>query len=273
MGNACTQDCDAAEIGATCEAAFNSNAEHAPSQSYAYVDHVNGFSKTSPRELPRLGLHPSTPDPFLGKGFSGLKEKQLAVVGHVLPSEERWSRHNTWFRADIALPLEPPDESPSRNGSVRAISAHDLGEDDFLVPPDPGSFEREDDKVLVDELVADAEAGRQSVLQQILLPVMSPRKTPNVTMSPYVGLVFNAEGKETYIQLHRRPLGAEFNATSLGSAGISRVKPQSYAEELGLQEGWIMSCIDGEDVSMKTLKETQNILNHALMKLPTQKRA
>merc|ERR1719401_373925 len=122
------------------------------------------------------------------------------------------------------------------------------------------STEEVDTTQLSEEPVAEAEAANDSVLETILRPIMSPR----------VDLVFNDAGNERSVQLFRRPLGAEFSMRATGPTRVSRIKPQSYARELGMQEGWAIVSIDGEDVRAKTLEETQGILRRALMNLPTE---
>jgi len=81
-------------------------------------------------------------------------------------------------------------------------------------------------------------------------------------------LVFDVDGWEKRIQLDRRPLGAEFAKRSKGPTRIDKIRPQSYAAEVGMEVGWIIKCIGGEDVTKKSFARTQDTLKSAMAGLP-----
>mmetsp|Transcript_99932 Transcript_99932/g.158144 ORF Transcript_99932/g.158144 Transcript_99932/m.158144 type:complete len:204 (-) Transcript_99932:192-803(-) len=81
-------------------------------------------------------------------------------------------------------------------------------------------------------------------------------------------VVFIANGNDVPIQLYKRPLGAEFSKRSFGPTKVSKVHKKSYAEGLGLREGWVLKSIRGEDVSILSFEDTQTKLKAGLEKLP-----
>jgi len=86
--------------------------------------------------------------------------------------------------------------------------------------------------------------------------------------SPFVEIVFAANGDERMVHIFKRPLGAEFSKRRSGPTKVSYVDPQSYAEELGLEVGWVIRSIAGVDMSGKTFQETQAAIRDGLMALP-----
>jgi len=90
------------------------------------------------------------------------------------------------------------------------------------------------------------------------------------TSQRFVEVVFDAQGDEKTVRIFQRPLGAEFNKKKAGGTKIFKITPQSYASELGLEIGWGIKSIDGEVVSNKTFKETQDTLIKCLKSLPEQ---
>merc|ERR1719491_2436884 len=102
------------------------------------------------------------------------------------------------------------------------------------------------------------------------LPMHSPVLSPGVmqpVQSSGLELVFDVGGWEKRVQLNRRPLGAEFKRSN-GPTRIDKIRPQSYAAELGMEVGWSLKCIDGEDVTKKSFAQTQAALQNAMMALP-----
>lgn len=90
------------------------------------------------------------------------------------------------------------------------------------------------------------------------------------TSQRFVEIVFDAQGDEKTVRIFKRPLGAEFNKKRAGGTKIFKITPESYASELGLEIGWGIKSIDGEIVSNKTFKETQDTLIKGLKTLPEQ---
>ena len=91
---------------------------------------------------------------------------------------------------------------------------------------------------------------------------------PESTSASFLELVFEAKGQEKKVQLFRRPLGAEFKKLSSGPTKVSKVHAKSYACELGLQVGWAVKSVGGEDVSKKTFQQVQDAIKSGLMTLP-----
>lgn len=87
-----------------------------------------------------------------------------------------------------------------------------------------------------------------------------------------VELTFDVEGTEKTIELYKRPLGAEFSKKSSGPTKVTKVYPQSYAWGAGLEVGWVLKAIDGEDVARKKFAEVQSSLQKTLEKLPLRPR-
>lgn len=84
----------------------------------------------------------------------------------------------------------------------------------------------------------------------------------------FTELVFDANGEEKKVLVYRRPLGADFKKRPFGHTKVSKVRPQSYAAELGLKEGWAIKAVDGQNMSKKTFEETQAAMMCSIEKLP-----
>jgi hypothetical protein len=92
---------------------------------------------------------------------------------------------------------------------------------------------------------------------------------PQVSINaPCMTVVFEAAGKEVTTHIYKRPLGAEFCKRSVGPVKVSKVFPQSYAWGLGLEVGWSLKSINGEDFSLSSFQEAQDALKEGLGKLP-----
>lgn len=76
-----------------------------------------------------------------------------------------------------------------------------------------------------------------------------------------VEVVFSDKDKsEQIVTLSRRPLGAKFAASHRGRVKVSHVARSSYAEELGISEGWVIERVAGQDMHGKTFDEVQSVL-------------
>merc|ERR1719401_2756229 len=84
----------------------------------------------------------------------------------------------------------------------------------------------------------------------------------------FLELTFESKGIERQFQIHRRCLGVEFSKRANGPTKISKVNPNSYAKELGLEKDMILKSVGRRDVITKTFDETQIFLKSALMSLP-----
>merc|ERR1719476_307559 len=91
---------------------------------------------------------------------------------------------------------------------------------------------------------------------------------PSMMESASVEVVFGLSGSDKRVHICRRPLGAEFSKRISGPIKISKIHRSSYAQELGLQEGWVLKAIGGQDVSKMTFEATQSTLQNALLFLP-----
>merc|ERR1719498_23470 len=86
--------------------------------------------------------------------------------------------------------------------------------------------------------------------------------------APFVEMVFDVDGEEKTVQIFRRPLGAEFSKRSLRPTKVSKVDHQSYAWHLGMEVGWVVKSVDGEDATTKSFRQTQETIKNALLSLP-----
>mmetsp|Transcript_33960 Transcript_33960/g.54070 ORF Transcript_33960/g.54070 Transcript_33960/m.54070 type:complete len:153 (-) Transcript_33960:310-768(-) len=86
---------------------------------------------------------------------------------------------------------------------------------------------------------------------------------------PCLNIVFVSNGEEKWVQVYRRPLGAEFIQSTNGPITVSKIHPESYAGELGIEPGWSLKAIAGENMGGKSFEEAQGSLKNGLMLLPT----
>jgi hypothetical protein len=99
-------------------------------------------------------------------------------------------------------------------------------------------------------------------------PAQQPEAFRKPEGCPFLELVFDVHDKERSIQILQRPLGAEFSKRRSGHTKISNVHADSYALDLGLEVGWVLKSIGGEDVSSKAFEEQQEAFRHGLEALP-----
>lgn len=93
------------------------------------------------------------------------------------------------------------------------------------------------------------------------------------TDAPCVELAFDAQGHCKTVQLYKRPLGAEFSKKSSNAATrVTKVYPQSYAWGVGLEVGWVLKEVNGEEVTGLKFDEVQKLLEEALTALPLRSR-
>jgi hypothetical protein len=79
---------------------------------------------------------------------------------------------------------------------------------------------------------------------------------------------FDSQGCEHNVQISRRPLGAEFRTHSGGAIKVSRVKPEGHAAELGLEVGWTIKLVGGEDASTMSFQQVQDAMKIGMLHLP-----
>lgn len=106
----------------------------------------------------------------------------------------------------------------------------------------------------------------------VTTPIQEMETPPELDSTPFLEIVFDVKGKEQRVCIFKRPLGAEFSKRSFGPTKVSKVCAQSYAGELGLEVGWPVKSVGGEDVSKKTFQQTQDAIKNGLMLLPVQPR-
>jgi hypothetical protein len=220
------------------------DSERAPAYSHAI------FAQTSSTDLPRVGL----------------RSQQQMSPGHSAHIKVS-SSHDEAFRSEHAPVVTTPttggqseaemlDYSPSSKNlnllPTRCVSKafmQRLGDPE--VSPEPTAR-------LTEELVHESMSTQGAEYIAMTAQIGSPR----------LELVFEVDGEDRNVLVDRRPLGAEFAKRSNGLARVSKVHPDSYASELGLEAGWILKCVDGEDVTLKTFQEAQDAIKNGLMSRP-----
>lgn len=91
--------------------------------------------------------------------------------------------------------------------------------------------------------------------------------------APCVELAFDAQGHYKTVQLYKRPVGAEFSKKSSNAATrVTKVYPQGYAWGVGLEVGWVLKEINGEEVTGLEFDEVQKLMQEALTALPLRSR-
>lgn len=88
------------------------------------------------------------------------------------------------------------------------------------------------------------------------------------TSLPGVSVVFEVpgSGEKKTVQLTRKPVGIDFHYTA--PIKVDSVFPKSHAEELGIEKGWIVRSIHGEDMGGKDFKTKFDHFAKALSTLP-----
>jgi len=123
-----------------------------------------------------------------------------------------------------------------------------------------------------------ASAPRRAIVVQ---PTGTPRKQqyvpqddqpPLFTKRGLEVIVLDWMGHEEKVHIGRQPLGAKFVKKPSRSRRerviISHVAEGSQAEDLGLQVGWVIKAVAGEDMTGKSFEETQQALTDGMAVLP-----
>jgi hypothetical protein len=98
---------------------------------------------------------------------------------------------------------------------------------------------------------------------------LSPLETSPISEDNILQVGFRDKDEERNVQIFRKPLGAEFcQPRKNGPLKIDKVRPLSYAAELGLEVGWIVENINGEDVRHMSYQQLQDAMRAGLMRLP-----
>jgi len=88
---------------------------------------------------------------------------------------------------------------------------------------------------------------------------------------PCLELVFDVEGQVKTVEFYKQPLGAEFSKRCSGldqPVTVTKVRPASYASEVGLEVGWVLKAINGEATYGKKLDEVQTLIKKQVQSLP-----
>jgi len=104
------------------------------------------------------------------------------------------------------------------------------------------------------------------------LPAFTRTRTMDCSLdsekAPFVEMIFDAQGEERSVQIFRRPLGAEFSKRSHRPTKVSKVDDHSYAWHLGMEPGWAVKSVCGEDVTNQSFAQAQELIKSALLSLP-----
>merc|ERR1719203_2003681 len=65
-------------------------------------------------------------------------------------------------------------------------------------------------------------------------------------------------GTEAVARFDQLPLGIDFHQR--GAVCVKQVHPRSHAEVKGLQSGWLLLRVNGEDVSGMSLKQVSELI-------------
>lgn len=93
---------------------------------------------------------------------------------------------------------------------------------------------------------------------------------PQSLSNPSLELIFEVADHDKKVQIPSKPLGVEFSKskTKKGPVKVSSVCPDGCARTLGIEIGWVIKSIDGEDVKDKKFKEIQELMRSRLAGLP-----
>jgi|EP00427_Karlodinium_veneficum_P022226 hypothetical protein len=257
MGNSCAQDCASLNYNRSNEATFDMNGEHT-CPDYQKVSVLQ--SQTSPSNLPRLGLGtqsqeflfknrvPSSTmqEPDFPKLTSGTEEPTLSPIDLPLVGTASKESIQKTSGPDVAI-----SEESSQPGRV----TDDSGDYDLASASLEIGKEMVQDSPIVEQVV-------ETLAQELDVAVAA------LPIRPSLELVFEVNGEDRFVHLHRRPLGAEFTKRFRGRTKIDKIRPHSYASELGMEVGWSIKSIGGEDVSKKSFAEAQACLKNGMMALP-----
>jgi len=94
---------------------------------------------------------------------------------------------------------------------------------------------------------------------------------PPETSGPTLKMVFlTSKGEMKEVQIVKRPLGAEFSKRPFNPTKVSKVVSGGQAWALGLEVGWAVKQVNGQDVAKKTFDETQKAIKKGMEVLPVQ---
>lgn len=186
-----------------------------------------------PEELPRIALGKQTPIAEIAQGKAKGESYPVASDLTAVPKD-------TWLGTGMPpLPLPLGDDKPvTTSGEVPQVM--------------PAAPEKE----------TLGEPAKERVFTKARTIALDAEH------APFVEMVFDAEGEEKTVRIFKRPLGAEFSKRSLRPTKVSKVDYQSYAWNLGIEVGWVLKSVDGEDVIAKSFRQAQDMIRSSLLTLP-----
>jgi hypothetical protein len=269
MGNTCAQDCVALNYNRSTEATFDMNAEHTVPQ-YEKVKVLTSQANAS--DLPRLGLGAQSQESLPKRRPSASEDRPAEAIKVTFGVEEQCFPMVD-FPTQPTFPVDhiPSKESvqPTRDDLAHSVQGEKT-EDKEKVRDTPLVMEQQ-----VEPVVQASEPKVEPSIEEPPVEATSPIEATSLENEAHgnsnslaLELVVDANGEKKIIQLHRRPLGAEFKKRMKGLTKIDKIRPHSYASELGMKVGWGIQSIGGEDVSERSYAEVQAALKNGMMVLP-----
>jgi len=261
MGNSCAQECCTIET----EQNFSDIPSH---QADSCVVLYSARSSATERELPRLGL-----------------VKQQSVLSSVVGKELQKPRSNNSCSPVTLPPVSKEDAQPSCITDLRMKDEEvTQGAYQPRTPRSPQGLSNLFEPQTPMWMPTTPREGSRNLFESVQSP--SPcednantlsgepcSKNVNITESRpgCLEIVFEVDGKDRSVNIFRRPLGAEFGKQKpSGVALVKKVQPQSYAAELGLQVGWIVKSVNGEDMGKMSFGQIQDSIKTGIVRLPVE---
>jgi len=88
----------------------------------------------------------------------------------------------------------------------------------------------------------------------------------SVASRPLVIVFGLPDGGTKEVTFERRPLGLDFNKTA--PVVINRSRPDSIAEKLGVQAGWTVKFVNGEDMQDQVFSHIVDVMKRISSELP-----
>jgi len=171
------------------------------------------------------------------------------------PGKEGWtattvdvSPANAESRSPLPSPILPSPESPT------------VATPPFGGPQTPAAL-----------LAMERERSRpHSDVEKAMPAVVEDRvQKPPECSGPMLKMVFlTSKGEMKEVQIMKRPLGAEFSKRPFNPTKVSKVVTGGQAWALGLEVGWAVKQVNGQDMTKKTFDETQKAIKKGMEVLP-----
>jgi hypothetical protein len=239
------------------EATFDMNGEHAAPQ-YEKVKVLT--SQASANGLPRLGLRAQSQESLSKKMPSATGDRHAEATVPMQPT--LLANKPPSNVQPTSINVQEKLEANQEFSSTARFGANYLAED---LGGKGGEEEREQSPVMKKEIKPEDQTLEQKGDSSVEAAAVE-EEAPSSGLA--LELVFDVKGEKKIIQLLRRPLGAEFTKRVKGCTKIENIRPHSYASELGMEVGWAITSIGGEDVGEKSYTEVQAELKNGMMALP-----